>query len=152
MIGRDGRVVADALPEFAQSSSVAHSLLDRALLDDYDGRGQEESASTAPQQPVRLDDLRRLRYQHEAEAFERSLGNYLSQHPRAVAEVAKFTRLLWERTPAVQRPRWAPSRRSCRARSAVTRGRWNRSLSTATSVSRRPCCGWGCAAASSRCC
>ncbi|WP_405804152.1 hypothetical protein OG729_03290 [Streptomyces sp. NBC_00210] len=53
--------------------------------------------------PVRPADLERLRYQHEAEAYERRLGDYLSEHPKVVEQVAKFARILWEKTPPALR-------------------------------------------------
>ncbi|MFI9809522.1 hypothetical protein ACIHEJ_35185 [Streptomyces sp. NPDC052301] len=55
--------------------------------------------------PVRPADLARLRYQHEAEAYERRLGDYLSEHPQVIEQMAAFARVLWERTPPAMRGR-----------------------------------------------
>ncbi|MEK8171903.1 hypothetical protein NKH77_28765 [Streptomyces sp. M19] len=41
VINADGRVVADALPEFAESSSVAHSVVDAGIRDEYAAIGNE---------------------------------------------------------------------------------------------------------------
>ncbi|WP_454343901.1 hypothetical protein [Streptomyces canus] len=67
------------------------------------------SEPTGPEEPapgdtrVRPEDLRRLRFQHEADTYERRLGDYLSEHPDAVEQMARFARITWENTPPAAR-------------------------------------------------
>ncbi|WP_158104813.1 hypothetical protein, partial [Streptomyces milbemycinicus] len=61
------------------------------------------SGSGRPLIPASPDDLRRLRYQHESEAYERRLGDYLSEHPQVVEQISRFARLVWEKTPPALR-------------------------------------------------
>ncbi|MEU8718450.1 hypothetical protein AB0C83_41340, partial [Streptomyces sp. NPDC048663] len=66
-------------------------------------RPASEPAIALTDEQVHPADLRRLRYQHEAETYERRLGEYLSEHTDAVGQMALFARITWEHTPPAMR-------------------------------------------------
>jgi hypothetical protein len=106
MSARFGIEVTPGLPKFEEPRPAPLLPLSPAMEQTSAEAAPREISALAPVDRADRADLELVAYQREATRFERKLGAYLVQHPKAMAEVAKFARTAWERIPREERYRF----------------------------------------------